>query len=373
MALTVYLFYYFNKVEIYEPDICLPIDNQSAFVKASHPDIRYTGRFSFKDAEKVTFAQSGCMIEARFTGTSITFYLANYSFDPLTYTDNYFNVFIDSNEAIVLHTPNDSSYYKIKDLTDEPHHIRIFKRTEAACGPCIFGGFLLDEGDSLLELPKPLNRRIEFVGNSIIAGYGNEDSIKGNSFKPNTENNYMAIGAITARLLNAEYSAICYSGKGVYRNYDHTTKQTVPVLYDLVQPLPKIKWHFKNWTPHVVVINLGTNDFATGPPPQDEFVRAYYKFLIKIKNHYPKTTIICLDGPMLIDGWPNAVNTKSLVRLYIQYAVNLANNDGFSRIYNFSLSVNGKYGYGANWHPNVRQHQENARELSAFVKEVMGW
>lgn len=379
ISLAAYFTKYSHSKKTNTQTICSPDEFFMDFIPADHPYIRYTGRFSFKDPENVSFAQSGCMIEAHFSGTSCYFYLENHSFDPGTYTDNYFNVFIDSNEAIVLHAQNDSSYYKINDLSDGKHRIRIFKRTEAACGRCIFSGFMLDEGDSLLPPPKALSRKIEFIGNSITAGYGNEDSIKGNGFKPHTENNYLAFGAITARNLNAEYSAVCYSGKGVYRNYDHSTKQTLPILYKLTYPMPKVSWDFKSWIPQLVVINLGTNDFATGPPPEDEFVRAYFNLLLKIKNHYPKATIICLDGPMLINGWPKdpdsgmPVNTKSLLRLYIQNAVNLMKYEGYSRIYTFSLTTNGQFGYGANWHPNVKQHQYNAAELTGFIQEVMNW
>jgi lysophospholipase L1-like esterase len=341
-------------------------------LSAKHPLIRYTGRFHF-NKDKVSFAQSGCMIEAKFSGTAIIMELHSFSFDQKTYTSNYFNVFLDDQEAIVIHTPKDSTHYFIEGLKDTIHHIRIIKRTEAACGRCEFGGFLLNKGDTLLALnPRP-NRRIEFIGNSITAGYGNEDSVKGNGFKPETENNYYAFGATTARNLKAEYHAVCYSGKGIYRNYDHSTKQTLSKLYDVTYPLPKVKWDFKKWIPQVVVINLGTNDFATSPPPKDEFIRAYFNFLIKIKNHYPNTTIICLDGPMLIDGWPNGVNSKTLLRQYIRQAINMAKYEGYSRMYQFSLSPNGQYGYGANWHPNIDQHFLNAEELTEFIKVVMKW
>ena len=373
VGLCLYFITYFEYVSEQEEIICSPDDYFMTTFEADHSLVRYTGRFNLKDSKKVSFAQSGCMIEALFTGSKCHFYLNSFSFDPSTYTDNYFNVFIDSNEAIVLHTPNDSSYYKINDLTDTVHHIRIIKRTEAACGRCEFSGFLLERGDSLLKLPARPNRRIEFIGNSITSGYGNEDSIKGNGFKPETQNNYFAFGAITARNLHAEYHAICYSGKGVYRNYDHSEKQTLSVLYDLTYPLPKVKWDFNSWIPQVVVINLGTNDFATAPPPQAEFVRAYFRLLIKIKNKYPKATIICLDGPMLLDGWPNGVNTKSLVQLYIKYAINMAKYEGYTRMYQFSLTTSGQFGYGANWHPNIKQHQFNAEELTEFIQEVMNW
>ena len=30
-------------------------------------------------------------------------------------------------------------------------------------------------------------------------------------------------------------------------------------------------------------------------------------------------------------------------------------------------------GYGANWHPSMRQQQKMANELAAYLKELMNW
>jgi len=55
------------------------------------------------------------------------------------------------------------------------------------------------------------------------------------------------------------------AGKGLFRNSDHGTENTMPQLWNRTLPTwrPEEKWTFANWAPHVVVINLMTNDYVS--------------------------------------------------------------------------------------------------------------
>ena len=47
---------------------------------------------------------------------------------------------------------------------------------------------------------------------------------------------------------------------------------------------------------------------------------------------------------------------------------------GDTEVYRFDMSPQtGSLGYGANWHPSMRQQQKMANELTAYLKELMNW
>lgn len=352
------------------------VNDEMKWIAASHPYIQYTGRFNYISKSKVFFAHSGSMITIRFTGSKIHLFFKNYSTTNRFYHSNYFFVFIDSFPPTIMHVSNDSSEYQFNHLPPGSHIIIIFKRTEAACGLVEFNGIKLDNQAELLSPPPRPGLKIEFIGNSITAGYGNDDSLKTRVFNPAYENHYMAYPAICSRILNAEFHSICYSGKGVYRNYDNSTEETLPELYTKIYPQKKNHWDFTSWQPDIIVINAGTNDFATGIPPVDEFTRAFAEFLIKIRKLNPSAKIIVADGPLLKDNLnTNSITGKplktySLYTACLNNAINKYQSKGYNKIYRFSFSPVGKLGYGTNWHPSIAQHQKNAQELASFIKKI---
>lgn len=47
---------------------------------------------------------------------------------------------------------------------------------------------------------------------------------------------------------------------------------------------------------------------------------------------------------------------------------------GDTEVYRFDMSPQtGSLGYGANWHPSMRQQQKMATELTAYLKTLMNW
>ena len=247
------------------------------------------------------------------------------------------------------------------------HQVEIFRRTEASCGISVFEGIQLPAGEKLLKPPARSTRKIEFIGNSITCGFGNEAESELIPFSPETEDGYRAYSAIAARILNATYHSICYSGRGICRNYDQSTAGLMPELYRLIYPQSTEFWDFTSWIPEVVAINLGTNDFISGIPDSTKFIMNYVDLLKQIKLYYPEAAIICLDGPMLTE------TPLTICRKYIRSAVTRFSAQGFKKVFTFSLTSQGLLGMGADYHPNLVQHQLNAEELAQFIKMVMNW
>jgi hypothetical protein len=86
-------------------------------------------------------------------------------------------------------------------------------------GKTQFFDFLVDKGKGLTAIANQRTRMLEFIGNSITCGYGNE-GVNGGKFGPTTENHYLTYAAITSRNFNARHLAVCKSGIGIYRNYN---------------------------------------------------------------------------------------------------------------------------------------------------------
>ncbi|MEZ4766461.1 MAG: GDSL-type esterase/lipase family protein [Calditrichia bacterium] len=128
-----------------------------------------------------------------------------------------------------------------------------------------FEGIRLNAGGLLLS-PPLLRRKIEFIGDSITCGFGNEAASE-TSFLLQQR---MATGQFAAQSRPETGRGIsrsfAFPGRGVHRNYDGSRTGLLPELFEQIYPQSPKKWNFSQWQPDVAVINLGTNDFASGIP-----------------------------------------------------------------------------------------------------------
>lgn len=329
---------------------------QSREVPANDPSIEYVGRFDFKDPLKPAFMYSGCMIRTGFTGTSIAIKLED---DSLR---NWYTVRLDD-RVFTFRSSNAGGFYGLgKELADTRHILEVSRRTEWHGGTSKFNGFVIDRGKSLFKLPM-LERTIEFIGNSLTCGYGNEGKSREEHFSYETENNYLTYGTIVARTLNANYVSVCRSGIGMYQSYGGEKDFVQPKLYDEIVVGSKSVWDYKSHQPDVVVIELGANDLAK-PLDSSAFVTTYVAFVRKIRQQYPLAKIVCAAGP---DG---LTEDQSKFQPYLKAVTGqFAATD--KRVYFFYFGRIDSN--GSDWHPNVKEHGQMAEVLLPFVKSITGW
>mgnify|MGYP006278023985 CR=1 FL=1 len=337
--------------------------HQLTFIAPSDSKLQYTGRINFDNPNAPVMYWPGTYIEAKFTGTSLTIKLDDES------GDNFYNVFIDEaweNPVVIDCQPGMTDYTIVEALKDTIHSVCLFRRTEGFSGPTTFLGFVLDVNESLVSPdPKP-RRKIEFYGNSITCGMGNEAPDDADDDANRHRNNFMAYGAITARNLNAQYHCIAKSGIGIMiSRFD----MTMPDYYYRLNPAdPTSRWEFSRWTPDVVVINLFQNDSwlidRLDPiPGPAEIVASYIEFVSTIRSHYPRAHIICTLGSM------DATREGSPWPGYIETAVQqfrAEQND--EKVYTHFFEYE-----GFEKHPRVRHHQKMAKELTTFIRQTIGW
>ncbi len=333
-------------------------------IPANDNFIEYTGRIDFKNPLSPTFSYSGVSIRACFTGTSIAMIMND------NVGQNYYNIILDGELIDNINiTTGEKTYPIAEGLNDSIHEIEIFKRTEEMFGKTQFFGFVVDEGASLVEIQNTRSKLIEFIGNSITCGYGNEGEL-GGTFGPTTENHYLTYAAITSRNFNARHLAVCKSGIGIYRNYDGpadgnadcmTNFYTRTFLYD---ENPKYSFSEK---PDLVCINLGTNDFSTTEGDSAKYVSNYFRLIDTIQSKYSMPDIICLAGPMLSDP------ALTEIRNYLTFIADSATKKGKGNVYFFEMSQQGDLGLAIDYHPTIAQHKKNALELTEYIQSLKGW
>lgn len=333
-------------------------------IKADDPNFQYTGRIEYTTPDKPIIYWPGTYIKANFEGTVLIIML-----DDQT-GQSFYNVFVDGdyeNPKVIDCNAGSQIYLVSATLKDTMHSLMIFRRTEASTGSTKFLGIQINDGKTLLSPPAPKDRKILFYGNSITCGMGNEAPDGGADDRMSQENNFLAYGAITSRLFDADYMCIAKSGIGIMISWFNFT---MPDYYYRLNPDdPASNWDSNEFIPDVVVINLYQNDSwlinnLNPVPDSAQRVSAYVDFARSIRSRHPNSLIVCslgsMDATRIGSPWPG----------YIESAVKFIHNaDSDTNIVTYFFP------YDPSWtkHPRVRHHQQMAQNLYSFVGEKMGW
>lgn len=224
-------------------------------------------------------------------------------------------------------------------------------------------------------VPEPKKElSIEFIGDSITCAYGVEGASGSESFKTTTENFMKSYAYLTAQKLDADYSAVSYSGHGIVSGYTSSGEKNpdsiVPDCYELIGKLPAYSesWDFDSNSYDAVVINLGTNDYSYVKDDDEtraaEFKEGYINFLGTVRKRNPDAYIICTMGTM---------GGESVYDLIEQAVAEYSSGSGDSRIMSYKSALqNTADGYGADWHPSAVTQQNSAYVLADKICQVLG-
>lgn len=323
--------------------------------------IRFIGRFDMTDPKAPRFAWSGSAIATRFHGTGMTVRLKEET------GKNHFHVILDGEpKSVVKLDPKNETYLLAKDLPEGPHDLVLYKRTEARAGEVAFLGFEPQGPNAkLLPVPPAPDRRIEFIGDSITTGFGIEGPGPACGYNPHEQNEYMTYAGISARELKADHVTLAWSGKTILEMTE---------MWDRVLPgRPDSKWDFQKWTPHAVVLNIGTNNFALADPGEERFVRLYTQLVGRVRKTYPDAFIVCILGPMLTDIYPENHHNLTQAKKYMKVAVAKLKADDKKLEYLELAEQKHSDGLGCGYHPGPKTQKMNAERLTALLKEKLGW
>ena len=346
-------------------------------VKPTDQHIQYTGRISFTHPVRPAWNFPGVQIIAAFEGTSLRMIAKPRS--------GYFMAQIDEAEPfkVAFRGERDSVVTLATALPDGRHLVRLMYVIEGYEFFPEFWGFVLDEGRQLVDAPALPSRKIEFIGNSITCGYGNEGLKKEEGFDYATENHYYSYASIVARNLQAQHWVVARSGIGAYRNYagpkTGNPESNMPVQYEYTGYAwkPELrqeatflqeKWDFSRYQPDVVCINLGTNDLSTPNYDLSLLKQGYQKLLKMVRQHNPKAKIVFLTGSMLYN------QELQIAKQLLDEVTTEAHKAGDKEVYRFDMApINGNKYYGNDWHPNIYQDEKMANELTPYLRKLMNW
>lgn len=329
---------------------------------ASDSRISYIGR-TLSDGRNVSFDWSGTMMKIRFAGS----YLAIRCSDTKA---NYFNVWVDhipgpEADNVIRTCGPDTVVVIAENAGNGVHDVVLQKRTEGEQGKVTVHNVITD--GELLCAEGPGQRHIEFIGDSYTCGFGTENSVATDPFKPETENCNLTYAAIASRYFNADYTLVCHSGQGISRNYDgfrpgYTMTDRYSQTFDEEE---ETQWDASYGRyPDIVVIYLGANDFSTEMQPSKQtFIDRYCELLSKVKQNYGENIPVLCAAAKLDPGIFEYVKSaciasgfKNVAYIPIEDKVHDSGSD-----------------LGACWHPNYSGQKKMASIFIPYIATMAGW
>jgi lysophospholipase L1-like esterase len=334
---------------------------------------RWVGRVDATDPNAVRFAWQGAGLVATVNGTSIAVKLRTEGTSTV-----YFQPVIDGKMATRFKVDSgaDQTVTLASGLAAADHVVELYRDTEGMYGLSTFLGFT---SGTVKGAPAASGRLIEVVGDSISAGYGDLGSEPHPNWVANpachwTADNstwYQTYAAVAGHALNAEVSTIARSGWGMYRDNSGSTTGVLSSVYaNALGTDNNAAWGFVPKA-SVVVINLGTNDWATGDPGTP-YETAYKSFIVTIRSHYPDAWIFLTIGSMV--GEPGLTQVKT----HLANVVAALAATGDQKLATFdmgtqNMGADGSVPTGCDWHPNVADHLRMAGILQQQLSSKLGW
>jgi len=262
------------------------------------------------------------------------------------------------------------------------HVVRVYKLSEGMRGQNGISAISTD--GEFVALPEhKAALRMEFIGDSITCGFGNEAPEPHSPFRTCEENGWLAYAATAARKLNADANYLCVSGIAVSRPKNPMPfNMGLPAMEDLYEYTDgiyeskrgieeKVKWDFAANPRDVVVINLGTNDYNPIRFTQDMnrkeeeqayFGERYRAFVEMIRRcNGPDTFICCTLGSM-------SHYMFDIIRSTVE-AYKAETGDNNIVCFKYDMINEMFDGIGGLGHPSLKTHAKMADELVWLVEE----
>lgn len=333
----------------------------------------YQGRHEIVANGTVKLIAPASSVSFYFKGNTCSIFVSNEETNP---HHNYVSLELDGKYIgrLLIDNAVAKAYPILITENKKEHHLVIYKATEARNGSVLFSGTTAKTIP--FEKKKNTKKRIEFIGDSITCGFGNDTKAvpcdTGEWY--DQHNAYWAYGPILSRNLDVEFQLSAVSGIGIYRNWndEHEEEPIMPEVYgNLYLNKDASKPYAFDFHPDIVSICLGTNDLSEGdgtkprlPFDEEKFVENYIQFIEMIYQHHPKTQIAILSSPMLT-GARDATLTKALKRVIAAFEQDKKHKK--IQFFEYEPMIPNGCGY----HPDIENHKVMAAALSPFFKRIL--
>lgn len=373
----------YKKVNAAEISPSAEIDRQEKEYSPTKQNVKLLGRTSYI-GKTLWLSYSASGIEFTFTGTKADITLIGDNIAANTLNEgHYCRIGIYVNDKLVsdlLLSQHRETITAFKSDTMKTVTIKVLKLSEVSestMGISSIG--VISSGR--IHPAKARAHRIEFIGDSITCGFGVDDSYVYDTFSTETEDATKTYAYKTAQALKADYSIVSISGYGILSGHTDNgmidRARTIPTYYETMGfshglfnskvIVDTVKWNFSNFTPELIVINLGTNDYSycrNDKKKRAEFTARYTAFLKQVRNDNPNSAILCTLGMMGNALYPCVKNAVA------EYMDETGDKNVFTMKYEVELASDG---FAACWHPSEITHNKAAVKLTAEIRSIMGW
>ncbi|MBQ7046050.1 MAG: hypothetical protein IJN65_06120 [Clostridia bacterium] len=273
----------------------------------------------------------------------------------------YFTVYLDGIRQQTRHHVNQKGKVELlvaEGLSDGEHHVEIYRQTESKYGGDVYLTSVSCNG-TLGSKPADRDVYIEFIGDSITAGYGSvKDKVDmqvTTGDAPGIQDGTGTYAFLAAKRVNADIAVVARTGIGVVKGYEpvlNGQKQTMAEVYDYFPDLTLQNKFTYTRTPDIYVINLGTNDLGNGVTAA-QLETGMKQLINKLLGNNPKAKIVLVGG-MATSGVDNTIN-----KIYSQLG---GENAG---IYKLITKPS------PNFHPNSVEHNEYSVQLTKVLQKAI--
>ncbi len=259
---------------------------------------------------------------------------------------------------IFLH--NEESIHLVQNLDpSKKSTVKVYKDNEAGGGLCALHSLSFDEGATFAKTPEK-KHRFDFLGASITCGN-----------QIDHEKNISAYGAfprILSDLFDADYHAVCISGRGLMEGYNSESNWAGSNQNQLKDVYftssfyrdPSKQYNLADYEPELLVANVGCNDLGTNimslyGTTIDSYLEQVGLFHHKVRQSYPKAYILYMYGTYQNRWYSNE---------YRSYIERLNQEDGKSGFLYMPF-----YSDGADNHPSYLEHEEIAMRLANYLMD----
>lgn len=268
-------------------------------IAPTNANIKYVGRWDTSSSTVYNSYWPGAYFVTQFTGTTVSLQLGGSS-NIYVSIDHGADTLYSAAQGTVNLTPT--------PLASGTHFLRVAARTDFDY--IAFQGLLLDGGATLVA-PTLSNKLIEFIGDSITAGY--------------TDNKYALsdYAWLIGEQLGVQHTQIAQSGICLVDNIQCFSPNPIGMsrqFFKLQNPSfpTSPSWDFSRYQPSAVVINLGTNDTSFNVTDAT-FQSTYETFLRNIRGVYPTARIFVLETFLGEKAAPTQAAVQAVGDSNIQY------------------------------------------------------
>ena len=337
--------------------------------------VKWNGRTLYNSDKSLNIVyHSASGFEVKFKGTKVTTRLYATNYNDASHRP-YVVIVIDDDFENMSRIGLKTRYTDLvlaENITDGlEHKVTLYKSTESIDSH--IGVENIETDGEFISGIDIKEHKIEFIAASSSTGYGNLAS-KPSETKTSANSDCMqAFAAITARKLNADFQIFSASGWGVkaslYANSGENIYNAYK-YYDFRGEAKNTPYSFNQFTPDVIVVNLGTNDYSYANEAGisetektkrlEEFRTQYMDFIEYIHAIYPKAHIVLFHGLMN----ENKAITTATEEMY---------NILLPKINTLSIIKVSGDAQGSNSHPSVASHKSVANKLVEHIKKELGW